>query len=121
MKPPILSDEQLRKGYEWCYKLDTDEAGDFMLLSSRSVAKLQLDADVAYYEPLIQQTKAEERARLKEEIKKELLTDEEIGDLADLEVEYTFPCSDGSYTSTFDCRPVAQAQLQKILKKMEEK
>jgi len=55
-------------------------------------------------------------ALFREEIKKELLTDEEIGDSLDLETSYTFPCSDGSSTTTTDCRSVAQAQLQKIIK-----
>lgn len=45
--------------------------------------------------------------------KPELLSDEEIGDLLDLEKEYTYPCSDGSKMMTIDCRQVAQAQREK--------
>lgn len=41
------------------------------------------------------------------------LTDEEIGDAIHLDTEYTFPCSDGSSNITFDCRPIADAQLAK--------
>ena len=61
---------------------------------------------------LIQDLKGE----LKEEIEKSLLTETEIGDLLDLDTEHTFPCSDGSYTSTVDCRPIPQAQVNNILK-----
>ena len=39
-----------------------------------------------------------------------LLTDEELGDLLDLYKEYTYPCSDGSKTSTIDCHEVVKAQ-----------
>ena len=42
------------------------------------------------------------------------LTDEEIGNTIDLETEGTFPCSDGSANYTFDCRPIATAQLKKV-------
>lgn len=45
-----------------------------------------------------------------------LLADEEIGDLLDLEKEYTYPCSDGSRTTTIDCHKVAKAQDAKTLK-----
>ena len=61
---------------------------------------------------------------LEEEIRKSLLTDEEIGDLLaleDLVTVHAFPCSDGSSIITMDCRPVAQAQLDKVLRIVEEK
>lgn len=58
---------------------------------------------------------------LKEEIKRSLLTDTEIGDKLDLEKEYTYPCSDGSLLHTVDCRPAIQAQVNNTLKVLEEK
>jgi len=39
-----------------------------------------------------------------------ILKDKEIGDLLDLERDYTYPCSDGSFTTTIDCRPALKAQ-----------
>ena len=44
-----------------------------------------------------------------------LLTDEEMGDLLCLEKEYTYPCSNGSFTSTVDCRAIAKAQRKKVV------
>ena len=58
-------------------------------------------------------------ALIKEKIEKSLLTDEEIGDSLGLDTEYEFPRSDGSVTSTIDCRPVARAQLDKVRKALE--
>lgn len=42
--------------------------------------------------------------------KDKVMSDNEIGDLLDLEKEYTYPCSDGSYTTTIDCHKVVQSQ-----------
>jgi len=39
-----------------------------------------------------------------------VMSDTGIGDLLDLEMEYRYPCSDGSETITIDCRQVAKAQ-----------
>ncbi len=47
------------------------------------------------------------------------LTDEDLGDLLNLEKEYTYLCSDGSKTTTVDCHPVAQAARKKLLEYLE--
>lgn len=44
---------------------------------------------------------------------KRLLTPEEIGDNLDLEVDGTYPCSDGSSTSTVSVDKLLEAQLTK--------
>ena len=49
-----------------------------------------------------------------------MLSDERIGDLLDLDKEYEYTCSDGSFKSTIDCRPVAQAQEQATRDECEE-
>ncbi len=40
-----------------------------------------------------------------------VLGDAEIGDLLDLDTEYTYRCSDGSELTTVDGRPIAHAQV----------
>lgn len=49
-----------------------------------------------------------------------LLTDKETGDAIELDTEYKFPRSDGSETWTFDCRPIAKAQIKKVVEWLEE-
>ncbi len=44
-----------------------------------------------------------------------LLTPEEIGDNLDLEVEGTYPCSDGSSVMTISVDELLKAQLRKVL------
>lgn len=39
-----------------------------------------------------------------------LLTDKKIGDLLDLEKEFTYPRSDGGLVSTIDCRDIVEAE-----------
>ena len=65
-KPQILSDKQIAEYAIICWlALQEHEKQSFRL-----VAQAQLDADVAYYEPLIQQAKAEERDATTEAINK---------------------------------------------------
>jgi len=45
-----------------------------------------------------------------------VLSDVAMGDLLDLEKEYTYPRSDGSTIMTIDCRQIAQSQI-KLLKR----
>jgi len=52
--------------------------------------------------------------------KDRLLTDTQIGDRLDLEKEHTYPCSDGSETTTIDCREALEAQDCKTLQKVVE-
>ena len=61
------------------------------------------------YEAIKQEERMENEMRLNDR----LLTKEEIGDLLDLDKEYTYPCSDGSETTTIACHQIAQAQLTK--------
>jgi hypothetical protein len=71
-KPQILSDKQIRDviWHIWGH-LDLTE------IESRGVpsviAQAQLDADVAYYEPLIQQAKAEVAREIKERLRLSLV------------------------------------------------
>jgi len=37
----LLSEEELKEAYAWCYKLDDEEAGDFFDMALRSVARAQ--------------------------------------------------------------------------------
>ena len=53
MKPPILSEEQIRKA--WCKDCGFDWMPEYVVGNLRKIAQAQLDA----YEPLIQQAKAE--------------------------------------------------------------
>lgn len=43
-------------------------------------------------------------------MKATILTDTQIGDLLDLNSEYTYPCSDGSQTITLDCHELLGKQ-----------
>ena len=38
----LLTDEEIRKATEWCYKVDEEEGGDFMDFITHAVAKAQL-------------------------------------------------------------------------------
>lgn len=46
------------------------------------------------------------------EAKDTVMSDEVMGNLLDLEIEFTYPCSDGSQTTTVDCHKLAKAQAE---------
>ena len=48
-----------------------------------------------------------------------LLTDEEMEGVVDLAEENTYPVPDGSWVGTFDCRPIAKAQLRHVVEMVE--
>jgi len=80
-KPKILSDEEIRmsclgEGTYWIgEKCETATDTEPVLMPQfHRVAQAQLDADVGYYEPLIQQAKAEVAREIFEEIELELVT-----------------------------------------------
>jgi hypothetical protein len=56
MKPKILSDEQIHRSK---YGYSDVNPACYLTKGDKDIAQAQLDADVAYYEPLIQQAKAE--------------------------------------------------------------
>jgi len=68
VKPDVLSDEELEKllGVEF----ETEYSGH--VRDYRNIAQAQLDVDVAYYKPIIQQAKAEVAREIIEIAKREV-------------------------------------------------
>ena len=108
-KPPVLNVEQVE---DWMRQKGID-LNTYTYQHSREAQRDDTwQKAQAYYESLIQQAKAEEKVKIKEEIKKSLLDEDElVGNFFDKATP-----TDYENTLLTGLKEVAQAQLDKVLK-----